>query len=176
MAKAIQLEITPETKVGAFLENYPELEEFLMEMSPAFAKLRNPILRRTVAKIATLRQVAEIGGIPLATLINSLRSAAGSNEKIMNNENSMTDNAVPDWVDYSKVAKSLDARAMLASGEHPLGIVMKELTELRDGYLFELITPFVPAPLVDKAKEKGYLAYSKNDGLEIIKTYFIRKQ
>jgi hypothetical protein len=176
MYKAVQLEITPETKVGAFLENYPELEKFLMEMSPTFAKLRNPILRRTVAKIATLRQVAEIGGIPLAILINSLRSAAGSNEKIMNSENTSVENSIPDWVDLSKVAKSLDARAMLASGEHPLGIVMKELAELRDGFLFELITRFVPAPLVDKAKEKGYLAFSKNDDLEIFKTYFIRKQ
>ena len=41
--------ITPETKVGELLTHYPELEELLLQFSPAFATLKNPILRRTVA-------------------------------------------------------------------------------------------------------------------------------
>jgi hypothetical protein len=45
-------QIGPETTVGALLEAYPELERVLMEMAPAFAKLRNPVVRRTVAKVA----------------------------------------------------------------------------------------------------------------------------
>ena len=31
-------------------------------MSPAFEKLKNPILRKTVARVATLAQVAVVGG------------------------------------------------------------------------------------------------------------------
>jgi hypothetical protein len=45
--------ITPQTKVGELLDAYPELESILFELSPAFAKLKNPILRKTVARIAT---------------------------------------------------------------------------------------------------------------------------
>ena len=44
--------ISPKTKVGELLDAYPELESVLMEMSPAFEKLKNPILRRTVARVA----------------------------------------------------------------------------------------------------------------------------
>jgi hypothetical protein len=176
MENAIHPEITPETKVGTFLDSYPELEKFLMEMSPAFAKLKNPILRRTVAKIATLRQVAEIGGIPLATLINSLRNAAGHDNEFAGSDKMANNNTVPDWLNPAKVVKVLDARPMLASGEHPLEIVMKELAGLPDGFIFAMITPFMPAPLIDKAEEKGYLVFSKNDGPQFFKTYFMRKQ
>jgi len=61
--------IGPETTIGALLEAYPELEDVLVEMAPAFAKLRNPIVRRTVAKVATLEQAAKIGGISLQAMI-----------------------------------------------------------------------------------------------------------
>ncbi|MHC4830644.1 MAG: DUF1858 domain-containing protein [Planctomycetota bacterium] len=44
------LPITPETKVAQLLQHYPELEETLIAMAPAFKKLRNPVLRRSVAK------------------------------------------------------------------------------------------------------------------------------
>src|SRR5512134_520384 len=69
--------ITPESRVGDLLERWPALEEVLVSMSPHFRALRNPILRRTVARVATLRQVASVGGVPLGTLVERLRAAAG---------------------------------------------------------------------------------------------------
>lgn len=70
-------DITPDTKVGALLERWPGLEAVLVELSPHFRALRNPLLRRTVAKVATLRQAATVGGVPLGVLIGRLRAAAG---------------------------------------------------------------------------------------------------
>ena len=43
------LAICPDTKVGALLEAYTALEPALIAIAPAFEKLRNPMLRRTVA-------------------------------------------------------------------------------------------------------------------------------
>ena len=34
------LQITPETKLGELLERYPQLEQTLLDHSPAFAKLK----------------------------------------------------------------------------------------------------------------------------------------
>ena len=51
--------ITPETKVGELLTHYPELEELLLQFSPAFATLKNPILRRTVAQVTSPQQVTD---------------------------------------------------------------------------------------------------------------------
>ena len=55
--------ISPKTKVGELLDAYPQLESVLFDLSPAFAKLKNPILRKTVARIATLQQAAAVGGL-----------------------------------------------------------------------------------------------------------------
>jgi hypothetical protein len=56
--------IGPEMTVGALLEAYPELESVLVEMAPAFAKLRNPVVRRTVAKVAGVADPTAVAGFP----------------------------------------------------------------------------------------------------------------
>lgn len=169
-------DITPETRIGALLDSFPHLENFLMEMSPAFAKLRNPILRKTVAKVATLRQVAQIGNIPLGTMINSLRSAAGLEGSAVA-ESERSDGAdEPGWVKSLKIVKTLDARPMLEAGEHPIGEVMKELGALKSGEGFILVTPFLPAPLIDMARSKGYENYTRVEKDDLFKTYFRTKE
>ena len=62
-----ELTITPDSKIGELLEAYPDLESTLLRLSPAFRHLKNPVLRRTVAKVASLRQVAAVGGVPSAS-------------------------------------------------------------------------------------------------------------
>ena len=64
------IEINPSTKVYDLLNTYPELEETLIGIAPPFKKLRNPILRKSIAKIATLKNISSVGNIPLNELIN----------------------------------------------------------------------------------------------------------
>ncbi|MBT4095990.1 MAG: DUF1858 domain-containing protein, partial [Nitrospinaceae bacterium] len=61
MAEAFPIE--PSSKVGELLEHYPELEDVLIGMAPPFKKLKNPLLRKSVGKVATLRQAAAVGRI-----------------------------------------------------------------------------------------------------------------
>ena len=72
-----KLIITPKTKVLELIETYPQLEDVLIKYVPAFSKLKNPLLRRTVAKIATLQQAASIGNVKTGDLINLLRKEVG---------------------------------------------------------------------------------------------------
>jgi hypothetical protein len=58
------LEITPTTRVGDMLDTYPELEETLIGIAPPFKKLKNPFLRKSVAKVATLKHISAVGNIP----------------------------------------------------------------------------------------------------------------
>jgi hypothetical protein len=50
-----ELSITPSTKVAALLDRFPELEELLIGIAPPFKKLKNPMLRRGVAKVASVK-------------------------------------------------------------------------------------------------------------------------
>jgi Domain of unknown function (DUF1858) len=85
-----QLIITPKTKVLQLIETYPQLEEVLIKNVPAFSKLKNPLLRKTVAKIATLQQAASIGNIKTGDLINILRKVVG--QELLNESDSTTYN------------------------------------------------------------------------------------
>jgi hypothetical protein len=52
--------ILPSTKVATLLDRYPELENVLIELAPPFKKLKNPFLRKGVAKVASLRHAATV--------------------------------------------------------------------------------------------------------------------
>jgi uncharacterized protein (DUF2249 family) len=168
-----QLDITPETKVGELLERYPHLEEVLINLSPTYKALKNPVLRRTVAKVATLHQVSKVGNIPIGRLVESLRSAAGQGGgPILDDPTLDEDATLPAWVKSEAVARSLDAREMIQAGSHPMPQVMRDLGALNQGEWYELVTPFVPAPLIELAAQKGFEAWSSREGDETVRTWF----
>lgn len=176
MVKEYEQFITPETRLGTLLKTYPKLEPVLIDMSPAFAKLRNPVLRKTIAKVTTLRQVARIGDLPLADLINKLRAEVGFQNYVYNEQDEQKVDGAPNWFDPKKIKKSLDARPMLEAGEHPLNQVLTELKEFKPNQVYELVTPFLPAPLIDAVKGKGFLAWSKQEKPDLFKNYFVKAE
>ncbi len=165
--------ITPDLKVSELLESYPELEPVLIGMSPSFRALENPLLRRTVARLATLQQVARVGNIGLGTLVNRLREAAGQASGA-NADVEAARGDRPAWARDELASRRFDAREVIAEGGHPGPQVMQELKTLAPGEVLLLLTPFVPAPLVDKAVDRGFEAWSVVDGPELALTYFRR--
>ena len=142
--------ISPKTKVLQLIEAWPQLEDVLIEYVPAFSKLKNPLLRKTVAKIATLQQAAAIGHVQVEELINRLRTEVGQ-DLIGESESGGYNTTKPAWFSESQIQRELDAREMLAAGEHPVNQVMADLKQLPAGKIYKLLTPFLPAPLIDKA-------------------------
>ena len=63
------LTITPKTTVHTLLKEHPFLLDFLAGYHPEFKKLTNPVLRRTVGRMATLDAVAQQGNVPLNQLM-----------------------------------------------------------------------------------------------------------
>ena len=165
--------ITPDSKLGELLERWPALEEALVRLSPHFRALKNPVLRRTVAKIATLRQVSKVSGVPLGQLVDHLRAAAGLSPLGATGEGPEAASLRPDWAASAAVSRTRDAREAIARGEHPMPDVMRDLSQLRAGEVYELVTPFVPAPLMDLAGAKGFEAHAV-PGPEVVRTYFRR--
>jgi hypothetical protein len=167
--------ITPELKLAQLLEHYPELEAKLLELSPAFARLRNPVLRRTVAKVTTLRQAAVVGGVELGRLINRLRAAAGDSTTFEDGEPSPGDVPPPAWLDPARIVRRVDIRPMLDAGEKPLGRILKDLSEMPAGQVYQLTAPFVPAPLVDRARAEGFQVWWKHSEGDVVEVYFFRE-
>jgi hypothetical protein len=169
-----KLDITPKTKVGQLLEAYPQLEETLINIAPAFKKLRNPILRKTIARVTSLRQAAKVGSVSVAEMINRLRREASLAETHhIAHDSSDEETLRPKWVDDSKILSTIDACPMLDAGEQPLGKVMSALNKLAQGEILVLITPFVPAPIIDKARDKGFKVWYYHSGEEEVRIYFM---
>lgn len=170
------LQIRPDTKIGELLDAYPQLEEVLITLAPAFKKLKNPILRKTVARVTSIRQAARVGGKPVGDMVNALRQAAGQSQLEVDDGHSSTGpdgaGSGDEWSHPDKIYKSFDACQMIESGEQPLGKVMADLRQLPPGAVYELITPFEPAPLMDQAKAQGFKVITRKDEDELFKTYF----
>jgi hypothetical protein len=166
--------ITPDSKVGELLERWPELEAVLLDLSPHFRALRNPVLRRTVARIATLRQVSKVSGVALGVLVSRLRAGAGLAPLPVEDEAGGVAPERPPWASEREVSRTHDARAAIEAGEHPMPRVMADLAALAGGEVYALVTPFVPAPLVDLARDEGFLSFSVAEGDDVVRTYFRR--
>lgn len=166
--------ITPDTSLGELLERWPALEASLLELSPHFGALRDPALRRTIARVATLRQVATVSGVPLGVLVERMRAAAGLPSLATVNGPEAVAAERPAWAASPAVVKRHDARAAIEAGEHPMPRVMADLGTLAAGEVYELVTPFVPAPLVDIARDRGYSTFSAIEDDGIVRTWFRR--
>jgi len=156
-----KLIISPKTKIGELLEAYPQLEQILISLSPVFEKLRNPILRRTVARVATIQQVSVVGGIPVEQIINRLRMEVGQSvEEIKDNVLTSEVLGKPSWFDESGITLKFDATPVINSGGSPMSEVLQKANSLKPGEIFELQTPFIPAPILDMLRGKSFLTWT----------------
>ena len=169
------LEIHPSTKVAQLLDAYPELENVLIQMAPPFKKLKNPILRKSVAKVATLKQAAIAGRLDLSSMINQLREAIGQAPlgamEAISEEHYL--GTAPGWFDQSCVASSIDDRVG-DSDEMAINRILRALRDLDARQVVELTTTFLPAPGIDAARNKGLLTWTVREEEELHKTYFTR--
>lgn len=169
-----ELIITPKTKIFDIIENYPHLEEVLIGYVPAFEKLRNPILRRTVGKVATLQQAAQIGKVTVSELVNHLRNQIGQKPEDIKMENNQYNYQQPEWYNEDNIVKEFDVREMLTNGEHPVAQVMEDLKKLDLHQIYVLVAPFLPVPLIDKATGLNFVHWIKQENDELYTIYFVR--
>lgn len=174
MSSDPKLLITPKTRVGELLDAYPQLEPVLMELAPAFRKLKNPVLRKTVGKVATLQQAAALGNIPVTEIINTLRAEVGQelfNESNIQGEINFKE---PEWFLEDNVTVRFDATKLINDGQNPMQEIFSHLEMTGSGEVFMLSTPFVPAPIIELIQKKGYAHYCHQIGQEECYTYFHR--
>lgn len=168
-----KLIITPKTKVLELIEHYPQLEEVLIGFVPAFSKLKNPLLRKTVARIATLQQAASVGGVKVEELINRLRGEIGQ-DIYTEGAGTIYNTIKPKWFEESMIIKELDATQMLEAGEQPVNQVIEDLKGMEGRKIYKLIAPFLPAPLIDKATSLEYQHWLVKENEEKFLVFFFK--
>jgi TusA-related sulfurtransferase len=155
--------IGPETRVADLLEAHPEAEETLIAIAPQFKALKNPVLRRTVARVATLEQAAKVAGIPARELVLELRQELGveGGGEVVESDGTVS-TEVPGWVSLDAEAK-IDGGALLDSGETPVARTSTTLAEMHSGEVLVVTAPFQPAPLIDSLRAKGHEVFAREE-------------
>ena len=120
--------ITPKTTVHTLIKEYPFLLDFLASYNPEFVKLTNPVLRRTMGRMATLEKAAGIANIPLNQLMIDVAAAV---ERETGGNPGVADNAAAGGIDPERLETLKQIIKDLHAG-HP----MDELTQ-RFGELIE---------------------------------------
>jgi len=152
-----KLIITPKTKIFDLLESYPQLEDELISSAPQFKKLKNPVLRKTIAKVTNINQAAIIGGLNVEELVNRLRREAGQDQiSDIADEATEFNTSRPEWYKTELVGETIDIRDMLHEGEQPVHEVLSSLKKMDDNKILKIIAPFIPAPLIEKSLSMGY--------------------
>jgi DUF438 domain-containing protein len=66
------MQLSPNTSIADLLKSYPFMVDFLAAYNPKFKLLKNRVMRATMGKVATLKQIASIGEVSLDVLIKDI--------------------------------------------------------------------------------------------------------
>lgn len=160
------MEITSQSKLFDVLKAYPSLQAQIINIAPPFQNLKNPVLRRTVGKIATIERVAQIGGMDVSKLVNTLRSAVGQDELAVEAVPHLIV-AIPrleddpEWI-AGEPQFMVNGTELLQRGEVPLGRVNQLLQQLDAGGFILLVTNFEPTPIIEAMQKQGRKVFHKS--------------
>lgn len=67
------MKITPDTTLKHLVDEYPFLIDYLPTLSPEYKQLKNPVMRETMFRVATIKRVAANGGYTSDELIAKIQ-------------------------------------------------------------------------------------------------------
>jgi len=148
--------IDENTKISDILDSNEKAIEAIAMINSNFNKLKNPILRKFLAKRVDIKQAASIGGVHPNILLGELSKIGFIVQypeiPLQNKEKFKTK--------YSQMSKLrtviLDVRPILDSGVDPFKEIMAKLKEMNDDEELLIINTFEPIPLLNILKDKGY--------------------
>lgn len=174
------MKITPQTKIIDIIRAHPQIIEVLASYNSRFELLRNPIMRRTFARLATVEHASKVAGVSLTELVKLLNNAIGekvSEEDIVEEKGDNKQAGIPvkDIIEQNQVKTiKLDVRDIMKKGEEPFNIIMHTVANLNKGEALILETIFEPVPLYDVLKKRGFEHYTEALAHDHYKIWFYK--
>lgn len=174
------MKITPQTKILDIIRSHPDIIDVLASYNSRFRLLKNPVMRKTFARLATVQHAARVAGINLSDLIKLLNSTIGvtvSDEDACESgiEEKCSHVHVRDLIEQQHARiTTLDVRDTMRSGGEPFNIIMKTVATVKQGQALMLETIFEPAPLYDVLRRKGFEHETEQLGEEHFRVWFYR--
>lgn len=148
-------------RISTILKRDPRMLEVLLAASPSFGHLRNPLLRKTMAKLATVEHAARVAKIDAAQLVARLNAAlAGEpvpDEPIARLDAAAHANLPPHLarMQADQIA-DCDVREDLRAGREPFNRILVAARGVRGEGALRLRAIFEPAPLYAVLGRQGF--------------------
>lgn len=170
--------INANTKIAALIKQHPDALEAIISISPKFAKLRNPLLRKVIAGRASITMASKIGGCSVDDFFNKLRPLGFEiDTAVVSSEEALENKPAPAFMQNIPADKliELDVRQAIETGNDPLGIIVQKVKSLQTGSVLKIINSFEPIPLMHLLAKQGFESYSETVSYDLVNTYFYKK-
>jgi uncharacterized protein (DUF2249 family) len=177
-------------RVADVIARDPRLIEVFVAVAPAFARLRNPALRKVMARLVTVQQAARMAGVETDELLERLNGGAGQREDTEKTMEGMVREVdverepgldgpagLPEelaGVDPSRLV-DLDVRADLRSGIEPFSRIMAARRDVPANGVLRLRAIFEPVPLYAVMGKQGFRHWTEQLGEEDWRVWFYRE-
>ena len=167
--------ITKDDRVAAVLKENEALIDVFTSLSPAFERLRNPAMRKVMARLVTVEQAARMAGVDADTLVSRLNdgavapdaasasspAAAGAAVPVAAGEpHAVTRPAALDAIPAERVVV-IDVRDDLRRGQEPFSRIMAGKASVPAGGALSVRAIFEPVPLYAVMKKQGLVHYTE---------------
>ena len=166
-----KISINENTKIAYLIKANPLTIDTISEINKHFRKLKNPILRRTLAKRVTIREAAKIGGVTVEHFLGKLQAIGFSIENETTKHSETNNNTMDFDINDEKITE-LDVRPNIEAGNDPFKIIMGAIKGLNDGEILKIINSFEPIPLINILNKKGYASKVERPDDGVVVTYF----
>lgn len=166
-------------RISSVLKRDEKLIDVLVQASSTFSKLKNPLMRRTMASLVTVEQAAQIAGIDAADLVTRLNHAlshGGPSAEAPKRSVGPKPKPAPVPAELAAVpAEQLvdcDVREDLRAGKEPFGRIMSAVTALQPGQVLRVRAIFDPVPLYAVLAKRGLAHFTEQLDDEDFRVWF----
>ncbi|WP_207422975.1 DUF2249 domain-containing protein [Desertivirga brevis] len=163
--------INGKTTIKALLEvNQDEVIQALEKLNRNFRRLRNPALRKLLAKRVSISDACRIANCKEEEFLKSMKEIGFEvNNGIVEMEVEPSDAfVIPD----KSLVVELDVRPVISANQDPLKIILQQIERLNENQCLKLINSFEPLPLISLLGKKGYESYTERVTENVVITYF----
>lgn len=182
--------IRSDWKISAVLARYPRLLQVLIDLSPAFGHLHNPLARTLRTRLVSVGHAARMAGMQPTELVRYLNEAAGLENPPGEERSGQTEPRHAYELDGVEVRQlppaqvaadlgsieELDVRPLLERGEEPFKVIMQAVGRIPERGALRLRSSFEPVPLYQVMARRGFSHSSRQLAADDWEVVFSQKE
>lgn len=172
-------------RISTVLARDERMLDVLITAAPALGKLKNPLLRKTMSRLATVEQAARVAGLDANDLLARLNSVLTGEPPPLSAPPTVTpptprsEHAIlPSDVLCTPAERiiDVDVREELRAGREPFRLIMSAAGRVGEGEVLRLRAIFEPAPLYAVLGRQGFSHFTEELGADDWRVWFWRER